>query len=120
MLVTVTVLVVGLALSALAHELTHVAAARTLGAESAALKWFRRGDSWLTLTLVVDYDFGEPVGSWRHRAVGLAPLACGVAIAAGVLVLNGLPDPTPGVIVAGACWAMYTVTGGLEDYRVGF
>ncbi len=118
MFLYVIALLPSLAIAALAHELTHVVAARAVGAESAQIKWFRRRESWVSLTLIVDYDFGRPVGDWRHRIVGLSPLLCGLAIAVGVLIVNGVPSFSPGMIVLAASWAMYTVTGGLEDYRV--
>ncbi len=75
MFVYVVALLPALAIAALAHELTHVGAARVLGAESAQIKWFRRRESWVSLTLIVDYDFGQPVGDWRHRIVGFITAA---------------------------------------------
>jgi len=77
MFLYVIALLPSLAIAALAHELTHVVAARAVGAESAQIKWFRRRESWVSLTLIVDYDFGQPVPTGAIASLGSLPCSAG-------------------------------------------
>lgn len=106
-------LAVGLTVATLGHEATHMAAARALGGD-ARLHTHRRGNHWLTTTLMVSYtlpDRWEPIGP---RLVGMAPVAVGLTVGACAFLLVEW-SLGPASIVALATWATYTLTGGIED-----
>ncbi len=103
----------GLAAGAIGHEATHMAAAKALGGD-ARLHTHRRGEHWLTTTLMVSYTVPDRWEKYGPALVGMAPLLVGLAVGACAWFTVDW-SLGPAAIVAGATWATYTLTGGVED-----
>ena len=89
--------------AAVAHELTHAAAARALGGHVAEVDLLR---------LHVDFAF-DPPSRWREELVYHAPTLVGVAVAPLILISWGWLQASHLAIVLLA-WLIYTFSGGSD------
>lgn len=100
-------LVIGTVVGKLAHEATHAAVARILGADDVRVAWLHAN---------VYYRLHGSI--WTHRAIALAPLAVGMLVVLpGYLALQGRFSWDVVDIGFAAAWTWYTLLGGIEDYR---
>lgn len=99
----------GMVAAAVLHEATHAAAVVAVGGKV-------RQVSLRTLDVYWALDDGEPL--WKDRVIGLAPMVLGLAVAVGALAVGMVPEGRTGIILA-ASWAIYTLFGGVEDYKTG-
>lgn len=109
MLVFALALLGGMVAAAVLHELTHAAAVLAVGGHI-------RRISLRSLDVYWALEEHEPV--WKDRVIGLAPLAIGVVLAVVVLAVGAIPEGRAGIVLACA-WGVYTLFGGVDDYRTG-
>lgn len=102
MLLVALALVAGLIAAWIAHELTHLLAARLLGVPA-------RLDGPTTVV----YELDDDRAAWRDRLIGIAPQLTASAVAIGYLALRGVPSGSWG-IAGSAVWALYA-WGSWED-----
>jgi hypothetical protein len=114
-LLAIAALPVVLVAASFLHELAHMAVADALDADP-QLRGVRRGDAWWTLTWVVEYELPEDAPTWQPALVGAAPLLTGLCVGA-LWLASGHIDVTPWVVVGAAGWAIFSLSGGPEDYR---
>lgn len=109
MLVFALSLVGGMVAAAVLHELTHAATVLAVGGQVRRIS-LRRLDVYWAL------EDHEPL--WKDRVIGLAPLAIGGVVGSCALLLGVVPSGESGIVLA-AAWGIYTLFGGLDDYRTG-
>ena len=90
-------------LAVLAHELTHAAVAAVVGRD-VRLR--------LRPQPTVSARYRTPVASW---AVAAAPLVIGLSVALAVVSHDLVPTGVG--LLAAIPWAVYTLGGGLEEFR---
>lgn len=95
--------------AAIAHELTHAAAAKILGGH------VRKVD---LIGLTVDWEMPAHLSTWRDRLIGLAPQLVGGAIAAGTHFGGFAPGLSVETSPLYLAWGVYALHGGAEDFSL--